>query len=150
MLPCKEKMLSLSCKAAIKSVVFLGSKFESGERAGIKEVAEFIDENEHTVGKLLQKLVKEGIINSAKGPSGGFYITARQKNQRVISIVEAVDGKEVFNKCGLGLSKCSETRPCPFHNDFKVIREMFKKMCQEKRIRELYENVNSGLAYLIA
>lgn len=142
-------MLSLGCKASIKAVVYLGSKFESGEKSGIREIAEFINENEHTVGKLLQKLVKAKIINSMKGPSGGFYITAAQKKQRIINIVEAIDGKEVFKQCGLGLSQCSECRPCPIHNDFKPIREMFEKMCNEKRIADLYEDINSGLAYLI-
>lgn len=142
-------MLSLSCKAAIKAVVYVGSKYGSEERPGIKEIAGFINENEHTVGKLLQKLVKEEIINSAKGPNGGFYITAKQKNQPIIKIVEAIDSKEVFNQCGLGLSKCSETRPCPFHNEFKTVRELFKKICTEKRICDLYENVNNGWAYLI-
>lgn len=142
-------MLSISCKAAIKAVIFLGSKFESGDKSGIKEIAKFINENEHTVGKILQTLVKENIINSAKGPNGGFYITKAQNNLRVIKIVDAIDGEEVFKQCGLGLSKCSESRPCPFHNDFKPIRELFKKMCQEKKVSDLYENVNSGLAYLI-
>lgn len=142
-------MLSVTCKASIKAVVYLGSKFESGERSGIKEISEFIGENEHTVGKLLQKLVKEEIINSAKGPTGGFYITARQKKQAIIKIVEAIDGPEVFGQCGLGLSKCSETKPCPLHNDFKRIHELFKKMCNEKKVSDLYENVNNGLAYLV-
>ena len=142
-------MLSISCKASIKAVTYLGSNFSTGKKSGIKEVAEFINENEHTVGKLLQKLVKEKIINSTKGPNGGFYITGRQKNLKVISIVEAIDGKDVFRKCGLGLSKCSESHPCPFHNDFKPIREMFRKMCHEKKVSDLFENVNSGLAYLV-
>lgn len=141
-------MLSLTCKAAIKAVVFLGSRFASGERAAIKEVAAFTNENEHTVGKLLQKLVKEEIINSAKGPNGGFYMTGKQTGQKIIQIVEAIDGKEVFNQCGLGLSKCSETRPCPLHNNYKPIRELFEKMCMENRIEDLYKNVNSGVAYL--
>lgn len=142
-------MLSLSCKASIKAVIFLGSKFNSGEKSGIKEIAEFINENEHTVGKLLQKLVKEGIINSAKGPTGGFYITARQKNQPIINVVEAIDGKEVFNQCGLGLSKCSSTHPCPIHNDYKAVRDLFEKMCRDKKMSDLCEPVNNGLAYLI-
>ncbi len=142
-------MLSLSCKASIKAVIYLGSKSETEPKASIKEIAKFINENEHTVGKLLQKLVKEEIINSTKGPNGGFYITDKQKKQPTINIVHAIDGKDVFKQCGLGLSKCSETHPCPFHNDFKPIRELFKKMCSEKRIDDLYENVNSGLAYLI-
>jgi Rrf2 family protein len=141
-------MLSLTCKASIKAVVFLGSRFASGEKPGIKEVAAFTNENEHTVGKLLQKLVKEGIINSAKGPNGGFYMTEPQTRQKIIQIVEAIDGKEVFNQCGLGLSKCSETRPCPLHNQYKAIRGLFESMCTENRIEDLYKNVNTGLAYL--
>lgn len=141
-------MLSLTCKAAIKSVIYLGSKFESGERVGIKQIAEYINENEHTVGKLLQKLVKNEIINSAKGPTGGFYITSKQKKQRVINIVEAIDGKDVFNQCGLGLSKCSSAHPCPIHNDFEPVRNLFKKMCKEKSVENLCEDVNNGLAYL--
>ena len=67
-------MLSLTCKIAVKAVIYLASKYESGANAGIKEISEYIDGNEHTVGKLLQILVKEGVINSAKGPTGGFNI----------------------------------------------------------------------------
>lgn len=142
-------MLSLSCKIAIKAVVYLGSKYETGEKSGVKEVSEFINENEHTVGKLLQKLAKDGIINSIKGPNGGFFIIEKQKDQRIIKIVEAIEGAEIFKHCGLGLSKCSETHPCPIHNDFKPVRQLFKKMCEDKKVSDLYGNVNNGLAYLI-
>lgn len=142
-------MLSVSCKAAVKAVIYLGTRFEGGGKSGIKEIAKFIDENEHTVGKILQKLVKHNIIISVKGPNGGFYITEKQKNQPIINIIEAIDGKEVFKQCGLGLNKCSESHPCPFHNDFKPVRELFKKMCEEKKIIDLYQSVNEGLAYLI-
>lgn len=142
-------MLSLTCKTAVKAVIYLASKFESGDKAGIKEIAEFIDASEHTVGKLLQTLVKESVINSAKGPTGGFYITAKQKSQPIINVINAIDGKEVFDECGLGLSKCSATHPCPMHNDYKIIRDQFKIMCQQNRISDLCETVNDGLAYLV-
>ncbi len=141
-------MLSLTCKAAIKAVIFLGSRFELGEKSGIRQIASFINENEHTVGKLLQRLVKEGVIRSAKGPNGGFFITARQQRQPILAVVEAIDGKDVFNQCGLGLSKCSSTHPCPIHDDFKTVRDLFKKLCEEKKVCDLYEPVNNGLAYL--
>ncbi|HET9747527.1 MAG TPA: Rrf2 family transcriptional regulator [Chitinophagaceae bacterium] len=141
-------MLSLTCKTAIKAVIYLASKFESGGKAGIKEIAEFIEASEHTVGKMLQSLVKEDVINSAKGPNGGFYLSPKQKDQPIINIVEAIDGREVFNQCGLGLSKCSSTHPCPIHNDYKVIRDLFESMCREKKVSDLGEPVNNGLAYL--
>ena len=44
-------MLSLTCKTAIKAVIYLASKFESEEKSGIKEIAEYINASEHTVGK---------------------------------------------------------------------------------------------------
>ncbi|MEP7106540.1 MAG: Rrf2 family transcriptional regulator [Ferruginibacter sp.] len=142
-------MLSLTCKTAIKAVIYLASKFESGERSGIKEIAQFIDASEHTVGKMLQTLVKEEVINSAKGPTGGFYITTRQKSQPVINIINAIDGNEVFDECGLGLSKCSSKHPCPMHNDYMSIRNQFKNICRQKKIKDLCATVNNGLSYLV-
>jgi Rrf2 family protein len=142
-------MLSLTCKTAIKAVIYLTSKFETGHKSGIKEIAEYIDASEHTVGKMLQALVKEKVICSAKGPTGGFYITAKQKKQPIIHTIEAVDGKEVFKQCGLGLSKCSATHPCPIHNDYKKVRDLFEKLCRDKRMIDLCEPVNDGLAYLV-
>lgn len=142
-------MLSLTCKTAIKAVIYLAARFESGEKSGIKEIAAFINASEHTVGKMLQTLVKEEVINSAKGPSGGFYVTARQKNQPIIKVIEAIDGKDVFEQCGLGLSKCSSTHPCPIHNDYKIVRDQFKNMCQQRKMSDLCEPVNDGLAYLM-
>lgn len=142
-------MLSLTCKTAIKAVIYLASKFETGEKAGIKEIAEYINASEHTVGKMLQTLVKEKVINSLKGPTGGFFITAKQINQPIINIVVAIDGVDVFNQCGLGLSKCSATHPCPMHDDYKVIRDQFREMCRLKKVSDLCESVNEGLAYLM-
>jgi Rrf2 family protein len=142
-------MLSLTCKASIKAVVFLGSRLRSGERSSLKDVAAYTGENEHTVGKLLQRLVKAGIIQSAKGPKGGFFLTAKQAEQRVIRIVEAIDGAEVFTQCGLGMSKCSDVHPCPLHDDYKPIREGFRDLCRRRKVRDLFEEVNSGMAHLL-
>jgi Rrf2 family protein len=142
-------MLSHTCKAAIRAVIFLASKTDQGTRSGIREIAGIIDASEHTVGKLLQVLVKHSVINSTKGPSGGFYISASQKRQPIINIVEAIDGKELFKECGLGLSKCSSRHPCPIHNDYKSVRDLFEKLCHEKTIADLGGPVNAGLTYLV-
>ncbi len=142
-------MLSLTCKTAIKAVIYLAARFESGERSGMKEIAEVIEASEHTVGKIMQVLVKEDVIKSLKGPNGGFYMTATQRNQPVIKIVDAIDGKEVFKQCGLGLSKCSSSHPCPIHDEYKQVRDLFEKMCRNNTINDLCKPVNKGVAYLI-
>jgi Rrf2 family protein len=141
-------MLSLTCKTAIKAVIYLAAKYESGKKAGIKEITESINASEHTIGKVLQVLVKNKIINSTKGPAGGFYISTRQRNQAVIKIINAIDGPELFDQCGLGLSNCSSTHPCPIHEEYKVIRVQFKSMCMGKKISDLGATLDNGFAYL--
>ncbi len=142
-------MLSLTCKTAIKAVIFLASKHRTGTNAGIKEIAVHIDASEHTVGKLLQTLVKEQVINSIKGPSGGFYITTDQLEQPVINIVNAIDGREIFIECGLGLSKCSATHPCPMHDEYKRARDILENAFTNNSINKLCEPVTNGIAYLV-
>mgnify|MGYP001600925200 FL=1 len=142
-------MISNTCRTAIKAVIYLCSKFETEENASIKEVAEFINANEHTVGKILQTLVRQNIINSLKGPTGGFYISKEQRKQPIINIVEAIDGKQIFKSCGLGLTKCSSMHPCPIHNDYKEARDLIENLFREKSVLNLCEPVSSGLAYLM-
>ena len=142
-------MLSKTCTTAIKAVIYLCSKFETDENAGIKEIAEFINASEHTVGKILQTLVKHNVINSLKGPTGGFYISKEQQKRPIINIVEAIDGQEIFTNCGLGLSKCSSTHPCPIHHDYKKVRDQMEKLFRGKNVLSLCEPVNKGLAYLM-
>ena len=142
-------MLSFTCKTAVKAVIFLASKHDTHTNAGIKEIAEYIDASEHTVGKLLQTLVKQNVINSVKGPSGGFYISKEQLKQPIINIVAAIDGDEVFKECGLGLSKCSSAHPCPIHDEYKVARNLIEELFATNKICDLCKPVNSGLAYLI-
>lgn len=142
-------MLSLTCKTAIKAVIYLASKFDTGEKTGIMEIAEYIDASQHTVGKMLQTLVKEQVISSSKGPTGGFFLTAKQRNLPVMAVVAAIDGKDIFKECGLGLSSCSATHPCPIHNEYKAVRDLFEKICTGKKLVDLCGPVNKGIAYLM-
>lgn len=142
-------MLSLTCKTAIKAVLYLSLKSREGEKVGAKEVAQQINASEHTVGKSLQSLVKQGIIQSLKGPNGGFFLSEAQQKQALIHIVETIEGKQIFKECGLGLSKCSETHPCPIHNEYKVARELIEKIFREKKVEDLSDAVDDGMAYLI-
>lgn len=142
-------MLSQTCKIAIKAVIYLSSKSEQGQKTSVKEIAQKIDASEHTVGKSLQSLVKQDIINSQKGPSGGFYLNDSQQNQPIYNIVVAIEGTGLFKECGLGLSKCSETRPCPIHNEYKVVRELTEKIFKGNRVRDLRKPFANGIAFLM-
>ena len=142
-------MFSYTCKTAIKAVIYLASKSSQTDKAGIKEIAEHINASEHTVGKILQTLARQGLINSVKGPSGGFFINDEQREQSISNIVETIEGKQAFKECGLGLSQCSALHPCPIHDEYKIARDLIEKLFQEKKVKDLCDPVTNGLAYLI-
>lgn len=142
-------MISNNSKTAIKAVIYLCSQFDSDTKSSIKDVATFINANEHTVAKILQQLVKDDIINSIKGPSGGFFISTKQQSLPIINIVQAIEGSKVFKSCGLGLSNCSAQHPCPIHDDYKQARDIVEDLFKSKKVADLCGPVNEGVAYLI-
>ena len=141
-------LISNTCKAAIKAVIFLAAKSEQDQKSPIKEIATSVGENEHSVGKLLQTLVKQGIINSSKGPSGGFYLSKTQSNQSLYKIVEAIDGKHIFNKCGLGLHKCSAKHPCPIHNEYETARNHVENLFKTNKVSDMIDSIQKGKTFL--
>lgn len=141
-------MLSYTCKTAVKAVIFLATKGENAGKTGIREIAEHMDASEHTLGKMLQTLVRQDVIKSMKGPAGGFYISKEQKKQPLLKIVEAIDGKNILKGCGLGLSRCSASHPCPIHHEYKEARDIMDRIFRTKTVADLCAPVNSGTAYL--
>jgi Rrf2 family transcriptional regulator, iron-sulfur cluster assembly transcription factor len=141
-------MLSTSCKYALRATVYLMAHANGVVRTGIKKIAEEIEANEHTTGKILQLLARERIIASAKGPNGGFYIPANAKKIYMIDIVQVVDGGQFFFECGLGLHKCSERRPCPIHHTYKLSREKLYKEFSSITIQELATDIERGETFL--
>jgi len=115
-------MFSKTCEYAIRAVIFVTRESRDGKRVGVKEIAEGIDSPVHFIAKILQELSKKGIVQSLKGPTGGFYMDSSSLNHTLADIVVAIDGDKLFHGCGLGLSECSEKRPCPMHFEFKKIR----------------------------
>lgn len=76
-------------------------------------------------------------------------MTGKQMNQPVSNIIESIEGDQVFKSCGLGLSKCSAAHPCPIHDEYKVARDLIEKLFREKKVKDLCDPVNNGIAYLI-
>jgi Rrf2 family protein len=141
-------MLSLSCKYALRAIVYIMSKAASLHRSGIKEIAEAIGANEHTTAKILQLLAKEGLVHSAKGPTGGFYLLPDAGPIYLIQVVRLIDGEQFFFECGLGLKECSEKKPCPIHHTYKAARaDLYQKFCSIT-VQQLSDEIALGKAFL--
>jgi Rrf2 family protein len=141
-------MFSKTCEYAIRALLFVARKSRGGARIGIKEVAAGIDSPEHFIAKILQDLGRRGLVLSAKGPNGGFYMDAACLKHTLADVVTAVDGSRIFSSCGLGLKDCSERFPCPIHFEYKAIRQQTRKMLQEAVIGDFIDKLGMEKRFL--
>jgi len=138
-------MFSKACEYGIRALTVIAMAGKENRRIGIKELCKAANTPESFTAKILQNLVKREIINSQKGPSGGFYISRELDQITLYDIVDAIDGKAIFSRCGLGLTACNANKPCPLHFKFEVVREELNDMCKNNTLQDLvlgfYEEV---------
>ena len=141
-------MFSKSCEYAIKAMIFVAQKSKDEVRVGVKEITKGIDAPEHFIAKILQDLVKKKLVNSVKGPNGGFYMDKLNLKSSIADVVRAIDG-DGFNKdCVIGLKACSEKNPCPVHFEYKEIKKNLITMLEGNTIADFKEKLDSGNFFL--
>jgi len=129
-------IFSKKCELGLQAVLFLSIK--KGKliyKAG--EISEELKVPQEFVSKVLQILTKSGIIGSKKGKNGGFYLAKSPSQVKLIDIVEAIDGLEVFNSCVLGFPGCSPEEPCPVHDTWGKLRDDAYKMLSSETLEQL-------------
>ncbi|MDQ3046729.1 MAG: Rrf2 family transcriptional regulator [Bacteroidota bacterium] len=142
-------MFSKACEYGIRATLYIAVRSRQDERAGLKDISREIDSPEPFTAKILQQLTRSGIIDSHKGPSGGFAIDKEKLQKiRLSQVVFAIDGDGIYKTCGLGLKACSEKQPCPVHNKFKKIREELKDLLDNTNLEDLAIKLKSGTTFL--
>jgi Rrf2 family iron-sulfur cluster assembly transcriptional regulator len=74
------------------------------------------------LSKVLQDLVRKGLLESRRGPGGGFRLSRGPELILLRDVVAAIDGLDQFSPCVTGLSNCSDETPCPLHDMWKGMR----------------------------
>lgn len=141
-------MFSKSCEYAIKAMIFVAQKSKGEVRVAVKEIAQGIDAPEHFIAKILQELGKKKLINSVKGPNGGFYMDILNRKSSIADVVKAIDGDSIYKDCVIGLKLCSEKNPCPVHFEFKEIKRNLISMLEENTIADFNEKLDTGKFFL--
>jgi len=72
------------------------------------DIAEISGASKHHTAKVLQRLVKHGLLGSIRGPSGGFYLKKMANKILLIEILEALEGEIKINDCPI------DNPVCPF------------------------------------
>ena len=100
---------------ALRGVIYVALVHEENRRVQVDEIAQRLAVPKHFLAKIMNRVVKEGILDSTKGPYGGFSINEETLNAPLIRLLKITDGMEQFNTCVLKLRKCNKVNPCPLH-----------------------------------
>ncbi len=77
-----------------------------GERVANQEIASTLHVSEHHLAKVMQQLVRVGIVQSTRGPHGGFELARAPKDITLLQLFEAVEGPLGDAQCLLGEPVC--------------------------------------------
>ncbi len=139
-------MFSRTCEYALQAVLFIAMRHDDGKAVGLTEIAASLDIPKHFLSKILQILVKNKILHSVKGPTGGFFLAGSPDQITLLEIVRIMDTLDIFERCGIGLKECSDKEPCPIHNDYTKIKDRIRSILTDKTIAQLCDDVRNGIA----
>jgi Rrf2 family protein len=131
-------IFSKKCEYGLQAVLYMAAK-EPGCVCPSDEIADKLQIPKEFVSKILQSLTESGIVDSKKGKSGGFLLAKQPSKIRLIDIVTAIDGLDLFNRCVLGFPNCSPDQPCPVHDKWGELRTKAYDMLTDETLDKFKE-----------
>jgi Rrf2 family protein len=113
---------SAACEYAIRAAAHLAGH-APGETVKLRQISQDEEIPGPFLAALLPRLVGAGLLDSTRGPAGGYTLARPPREICLHDIVVAVDGLESLERCAAGLGQCSDALPCPLHHAWSPIRE---------------------------
>jgi Rrf2 family protein len=142
--------LSKSFGYALRGILYIAAMQDEQRKVQIGEIATKLSVPKHFLGKIMQQVVKAGLLKSTKGPYGGFSLAAETLATPVIQLVEIMDGMEQFSLCVLKLKYCNGLDPCPLHYEMEEAKKNYLNVFNKNTFGDLLKNGKSDLLKSLA
>ncbi len=140
-------IFSKKCEYGMQAVLYLAAQ-EKGTLVSAEDISKVLKIPREFISKILQSLRESGLISSSKGKSGGFTLAKDPSRIKLIDVVSAIDGLEMFDSCVLGFPECSPTLPCPIHTTWGALRTQTYDMLTSETIDKLKDKTLSKIRSL--
>ena len=133
-------IFSESSKHAIQAMIYLAT--HKDKPVLVKAIAEYYSIPLFYLAKIVQTLSKHNLLNSIRGRGGGIMLNKNPKKILISDIVLAIEGKkEGKEMCVYGLDICSDSVPCPIHENWKIIKPLIKDQLIHQNLEYLSEEL---------
>jgi Rrf2 family protein len=141
-LPEFPMLYSATIEYALRALAHIAT-LEPGQRILARDLAAATDVPRQFLGKILHRLAKVDLLDSAKGRGGGFRFQRPAGEIIVSDVVEALEGGDITKVCVLGLDECNDEQPCPMHDQWKVFRAALSERVYAMTIADLGTNLKA-------
>ena len=117
-------MLRLSKKADYALMAVRHLALKSGpSSASAREIAEQYDIPIELMAKVLQRLVRAGLLISTQGTRGGYTLGRLASSISVADVIQAIDGPFTVTACSTEKNDCEQYSKCSIRDPLWQIRE---------------------------
>jgi len=110
-----------------------------GQRTMIDEVSRRERIPKSFLAKIFQSLVKAGLVRSMRGAGGGFALVKPPADIPVLDIIEAVEGRIVFQRCQMARPDCEHAGGCALCGLFERAQDGLKDALTRTTLADLIQ-----------
>jgi Rrf2 family iron-sulfur cluster assembly transcriptional regulator len=122
---------------ALRGILYVAIAGDNGERVQLDEMAKLLGVPRFFLGKVMNRLVKDGVLNSVRGHYGGYSINDLTVYTSLLRLAELTGEMEQFDTCMLRFRKCNAERPCPLHFKMEPMRAQWRVLLAETTVEDL-------------
>lgn len=130
------RLYSKGCEYAIRALAHVPAG-RPPQRIGAKEICRKAGIPESFTRKVLQALVRGRFLRAVPGRGGGYALTRDPRHVSVRSVIEAVDGKDTFHRCIMGVASCDERKDCPLHPAWSQAKKRLLRELNAATVKDL-------------
>ena len=102
-----------------------------------REVAAEVDLPLPMVSKVLKALARRGLLESQRGPKGGYSLVRAPGEISVSEMVTALEGPVALTECNLGPHICGHEAGCPVRGPWFVINRVVQRALSQVTLADL-------------
>ena len=106
-------------------------------KAPLGELAEVTGVRDNFLSKILQRLVRHGLVSSHRGTGGGFRLNIAPESLTLLQVVEAIEGKIALNLCLSEWQSCPLQSQCAVHPIWQKAQNVLSQELAAVTIAEL-------------
>jgi Rrf2 family nitric oxide-sensitive transcriptional repressor len=133
-------MISQTVEYALRAIVTIAQ--HDGQPCTAKKLAEITQVPLPYLSKLMQGLVRGGLVSSQRGLHGGFLLTADPKVLTILDVVSVVEPIKRIVQCPLKIQSHG-TNLCPLHRRLDNAMAATEKVFRETTVAEMLSQPGS-------